>query len=394
MIVSLLGLVISLFAYMLAFPHEHQKRFDVYFVLLALHVICAVGFWLMTFESAMDAFLYYRDPFGMARKDPFTDGTHFVVNFVQGIRTWLGGSFFDHFLFFQCFGMIGIALLMRVYGEVAESLGIRVPVEVYLLLFLPGLHFWTAGIGKDAPMLMAISIAIWSAVRFEKRFVWMALALVIMACVRPHIMPFVMAGLGGALLVSKRASPRLRIAFAPVAAIGFVIMLIRAAESLNIAEVSVTSMTNFVDRQQSFGEDYGSGSNLSNLPLPLKVFSLMFRPIWVDAQGMTQYVASLENTVLLGMCLYLLYHWKLLWQLGRQVYVVMYCLIFGSMLTVSLALVNYNIGLGQRMKMMAVPAILVLVGIVYMYKQYTKHGAVVVQPEPDQLPAETAAVRT
>jgi hypothetical protein len=393
MIVSLLGLVISLFAYLLAFPHEHQKRFDVYMTLFALHIIGAIGFWLMSFESAMDAFMYYRDPYRMVERDPIADGTVFIVHLVQGIRTTLGGSFFDHFLFFQCFGMIGIALLMRTFGEVAESLGMTVPVEVYLVLFLPGLHFWTAGIGKDAPMLLAVCIAIWSAVRLEKRFPWMVLALAIMACVRPHIMPFVMAGVVGALMLSKRTSPRVRIALAPIAAIGFVIMLSRAAASLSIDGVSVDSLTGFVDRQQSFGDEYGSGANLGELPLPLKVFTLMFRPFWFDAQGLTGIAASVENTVLLGFCLYLLYHWKLLWELGRNVFVVMYCLVFGPLLFLSLSMVSYNIGLGQRMKMMAVPTVLLLVGIVYMYKLAVRRRVVVVQSDATSDPPETVAAR-
>jgi len=393
MIVSLLGLVISLFAYLIAFPSDRGRRFDVYFALLGLHVIAAIGFWLQSFESAMDAFMYYRDPYHYVRESPFSSGTIFIVHFTQGIRTWLGGSFFDHFLFYQCFGMIGVALLMRSLGDIAESLEMPVPIETYLLLFLPGLHFWTAGIGKDAPMLLAVSLAIWSVIRLDKRFAWLGLALVIMALVRPHIMPFVGAGVVGALMLSRRTSPRLRLILTPVAAAGFVFMLFRAAESLNIDTVSVDSLSGFVDQQQSFGDDYGSGANLGDLPLPLKIFTLMFRPFWFDTGGLMGYAASAENTVLLGLFLYLLYHWKLLWNLGRSVFVVTYCVVYGSLLTLSLAMVSYNIGLGQRMKMMVIPAILLLVGTVYLYKKYLGRPLTVVQPEPSPGPAESAAAR-
>ena len=390
MVVSLLGLVISLFAYMLAFPNEHQKRFDIYLALLALHILGAVAFWLQTFESAMDAFLYYRDPFGFVRDDPFTDGTHFIVHFVQGVKTNLGGSFFDHFLLFQCFGMIGMALLIRSLNEVAASLGVQVPIIVYLTLFLPGLHFWTAGIGKDGPMMMAISIALWSSIHVEKRFPWLALALAIMLAVRPQITPFVMAGIVGSVLISKRTTQRLKLALAPLAAVGLVLFMFRAAESMNMDSLSFEGVSAFIDRQQGFSEEYGSGNRLDNQLLPIKVFSLMFRPFWIDAGGMMGYVASAENTILLFFCLYLLYNWKVLWELSRNVFVVGYCCIYAPLVIVSLSLVNYNIGLGQRMKMMAVPAILMLVGTIYMYNFVrSRHPRNLAQP-PQEHPGTEA----
>src|SRR5690554_6873793 len=179
MIVSLLGLVISLFAYLLAFPHAHQRRFDVYAALLAMHLGATIAYWLMSFESGMDAFLYYRDPEGFFRKSAFTSGTYFIVHMVQHIRQTLGGSFLDHFLFFQCFGMIGIALMMRCYNEVAEALGVSVPIPIYATLALPGLHLWTSAIGKDSIINMAIVLAIWSTLRIQRRLIWLAIALVI-----------------------------------------------------------------------------------------------------------------------------------------------------------------------------------------------------------------------
>jgi hypothetical protein len=371
MIVSLLGLVISLFAYLIAFPNEQSRRFDIYAALLALHIIAAIGYWLQSFESAMDAFTYYRDPYGMVNKDPFSEGTHFVVHFVQLIRSTLGGSFLDHFLFFQCFGMVGIALIIRSMAEIADSLQMRVPLPVYFTLFLPGLHFWTAGIGKDAPMMMAIALAAWCSLRIEKRLFWLALSLLIMVCIRPHITPFVMAGVVGALLLSKRANFRVRLMLAPIAAAGLVVFIGQAAESLNMSEVSVTSVTNFVETQQGFSEDakYSGGDNVAALPFPLKVLTLMFRPFWVDAEGLMGYAASAENTVLLLFFLYLMYNFKTVMHLFKHVFFFVYCAVFSSAVIISLSMISYNIGLGQRMKMMALPPVLLLLAAVYMYNR-------------------------
>jgi hypothetical protein len=324
----------------------------------------------------------------MVNRDPFEEGTHFVVHFVQLIRSTLGGSFLDHFLFFQCFGMIAIALLIRSFVEIADSLQMRVPLPVYFTLFLPGLHFWTAGIGKDGPMIMAIALACWCSLRIEKRLFWLVLSLAIMLCIRPHITPFVMAGIVAALLLSKRANVKVRLVLAPFAAAGLVVFIGQAAQSMNMSEVSVTSVSNFVETQQGFSEDYGGGSNLQSLPLPMKLFTLLYRPFWADAEGMMGYAASAENTILLLFTLYLLYNIKTLFFLARHVFFMVYCAVFSSMVIFSLALISYNIGLGQRMKMMALPAVLLLLGAVYMYKRSPAAKAAAAQAQ-GQLPDGT-----
>ena len=369
MIVSLLGILISLFAYLLAFPQAYQRRFDVYGALLALHIAAAIGFWLMSFESGMDAFLYYRDPEGFFQKDAFTSGTYFLVHVVQNIRHTLGGSFLDHFLFFQCFGMIGIALMIRCFNEVAESLGMSVPLVLYATLALPGLHLWTSGIGKDGIMSMAIVLALWSALSIHKRLPWLGLALVIMMVIRPHIASVVVAGLGSALLFSNYLPGRIRVMLAPVAMIGLIFVASRAGEKFGVT-LDPDSFSSFVETQQGLGDKFGSGAGLEAQSLPLKVWALLFRPFFYDAEGMMGWLVSIENAVLMYFILYIVYHGKLLFRLAKSVFYVPYAVTFASILIFLLSLVNYNIGLGQRQKMMAVPAILMLYATISLYKRY------------------------
>lgn len=369
MIVSLLGLVISLFAYLLAFPRPEQRRFDVYAALLSLHIFTTVAYWLLSFESGMDAFMYYRDPFGFYNLNAFKSGTYFVVHIVQFIRNTLGGSFLDHFLFFQCFGMIAAALMMRCFNEVAESLGTLVPLPVYIILFLPGFHFWTCGIGKDAPMIMAIVLATWASLHIQKRILWMVVALVIMALIRPHIAAIVMVASAGALFLSGQLDKRVRIALAPIVLIGLVFVAARASDRLGVS-LDTQSVSDFVDTQQGMGKRFGSGADLSALPLPLKIWSLLFRPFFYDAEGMMQWTASVENAVWLYFFGYLAYNWRILLRLVKSMYYVTYCIIFAGVLILLLSLVNYNVGLGQRQKMMVLPAILLLYATVFLYKRY------------------------
>jgi hypothetical protein len=371
MIVSLLGLVISLFAYLLAFPEPHQRRFDVYAALLALHIMAAIGFWLLSFETGMDAFMYYRDPFRFYEENPFESGTYFIVHMVQTIRGTLGGSFLDHFLFFQCFGMVGVAMLMRSINEIAESFGMPVPLYVYALLFLPGLHFWTAGIGKDGPMIMAVCISVWASLKIHKRVVWMAVAILIMGFIRNHVGAIAMTGIACGLLISGHLSKKARIALAPIAMIGLVVIVGKATERFGIT-LDSESLGGFFEQQQDLGDRFGSGADLASLPVPLKIWSLLFRPLFFGegSDGMMGLAASIENSILLAIFAYIAYHFKLVLKLWFKVFYITYCSIFSATLIILLSLVNYNVGLGQRQKMMAIPPILLIAATIFLYKRY------------------------
>ena len=369
MIVSLIGLVVSLFAYLIAFPRPEQRRFDIYAALLVFHLVTTIGYWLLSFESAMDAFMYYRDPFGFMLRSPFEDGTYFVVHMVQGIKSTLGGSFLDHFLFFQGFGMVAMALMMRSFNEIADSLRIAVPFHVYLILFLPGLHFWTGGIGKDSPTIMAVCLAAWAAIRLERRFVWMGVALLIMAVIRPHVAVVTVLGTVGALALTKQLNFKFKIMLAPIAIIGLVYIVLQVLDRFRLG-LDFESISNFVEVQQGFGEEFGGGADLQSLPFPMKVFTLLFRPLYFDAPGLMGLVASVENTFLLYLCAYIVWHWRIVLRLLTRVSYITYNIVFAGPLIVMLAMVNYNIGLGQRQKMMAVPALLMIYGTIYLYKRY------------------------
>ena len=374
MIVALIGLIVSLFAYSIAFPRPEQRRFDIYAALLVLHIVTTIGYWLLSFESGMDAFLYYRDPLGFIRESPFESGTYFMVHFVQNLKSALGGSFLDHFLFFQGFGMIGMALLIRSFNEIADSFGIAVPLHVYLILFLPGLHFWTGGIGKDSPMIMAVCLAAWASIRIERRFVWMGVALLIMALIRPHVGVVTGLGLVAALALTKQLSLRAKILMAPIAVAGLVWVVLAVLDRFRLG-LDFESISNFVEVQQSFGEEFGGGADLQNLSFPLKLFALLFRPLYVDAPGLMGLVASVENTFLLYLFGYIAWHWRIVLRLLTRVSYITYSVAYGVPLILMLAMVNYNIGLGQRQKMMAVPTVLIIYGTIYIYKRYLAAAA-------------------
>src|SRR5690606_30928925 len=98
------------------------------------------------------------------------------------------------------------------------------------------------------------------------------------------------------------------------------------------------SVSDFFEQQQGLGERYGSGADLQSLPLPLKIFSLMFRPLFFDVSSWLHRGASIENAILLYICSYIVYHIKMLFALARNIFFLNFASIFAVVLIFLLSL--------------------------------------------------------
>ena len=183
-LMGLLGVILALLAWQVAFVEKTRTRIAVFFLAFLFHIGTAVVYYFWSQTTSADAIMYYYDPYRFYGTG-FGMGTRFVVYLVQFLRESLGGTYLDYFLLFQAFGFWGIVFLMRTFEEVHIELGTPQSRFSYLLLLLPGVHFWTSAIGKDGPLFLAASLAVWSAMRLRRRFVGFSLAVLLMVLFRP-----------------------------------------------------------------------------------------------------------------------------------------------------------------------------------------------------------------
>jgi predicted benzoate:H+ symporter BenE len=97
-----------------------------------------------------------------------------------------------------------------------------------------------------------------------------------------------------------------------------------------------------------------------NASFPVRLFSLLFRPLFLDASGTPALVASAENAIFLLLVGTLVLHAGKVFRMARAVTYVRYALAFALMVALLLTITYYNVGLGLRQKTMFVPAILVM----------------------------------
>jgi len=361
--VGVFGLLFALSAVYVANIKGSRSRFVVFVLLYVMHALAAVMYYFIAETTGSDAHLYFYDYMRVYQRTTGL-GTLFVVNIVQYSREAFGGTFFDYFMIFQAFGFWGLVFLAKALNEVFDELEIEQPLLSYLPLFLPGLHYWTGAIGKDAPLFLGVSLAVWGCMRFNKRLPALGIAIMIMLAVRPHIAMVALISLGGAAILERRVKLWIKalMVVGIFAGSGVVITSLDTTYAINVA--SVESVSDFMSARSGVSEESGADLSIVQGNFPIKILSLWLRPFFLDAENLMGYVASMENVALLLIFAFLFKNYARLMRLSRQVLFVRFSVLFFIMLTGLLAAVNFNVGLGLRQKMMAMPCLLIVLGAV------------------------------
>jgi hypothetical protein len=234
----------------------------------------------------------------------FYTGTRFI-SFCALPFINIGLSYFSLMLIYAWMGYIGFVFAYLYFKE-----NIPIDVKVFgrfdlltLLLFLPNMHFWTASLGKGSMIFMGLMLFT-QAIKFpQKRIVGLVLGAFFIYMVRPHVMLFVLVGVMIGILTGRgKISTGIKV-LVLLASIGF----LAAASSSILAVAKLENSENVVDDFQQFTEasaerlesSADSGVSMANYPLPLKLFTFWFRPLFIDSPGIVGLFSSAENLIYL-----------------------------------------------------------------------------------------------
>ncbi|HEX8063299.1 MAG TPA: hypothetical protein VF535_08785 [Allosphingosinicella sp.] len=356
---GLLGILISLAGFHFARATTSRIRFILFVLLLLEHIGASIVVYLYAQEFGTDALLYYYDTWQVHGNETGI-GTTFIINMVQFTKGYFGGSFFDYFLLFQAIGFWGILFIMRSFDHIHEELGQPLFKGIYLILLLPGLHYWTSSIGKDPLMFFAVALCTWAAFRLQARYLAFGAGVAVAILARPHIALLALIALALTVLLARKTSLLMRTALIAVVLAGTasVAGLVEGlVTGLNLSDAD--SVSEVLESKSQVAEESGGDLSIMGASFPVKLLSLLFRPFFFDSNGIFGYVASVENAVLLAVMLTLIWRWRTALAVSRAAMFARFSFFFFIMITVLLAMVNYNVGLGLRQKMMMMPAFLV-----------------------------------
>jgi hypothetical protein len=325
--------------------------------LLALHFVASYYYYTYSFSSVADSYSYYYYASSMRSGQSFGLSTALVANIVLLLKRNFAASYLECFFFFQSFGFAGIMIMARVFTEIEERVGAPERRGYLVLLFLPSVNFWTAAIGKDAPLFFAISLSVWAMLKLRKRFVQFCIALAVMVLFRAHIALMAASALAGAAFFGSGISVGRKAGLLALALTGAWFATGAVQSTLGVDATSFSSVSSFLDKQNGIYATVAGTTSLGGAPLYVRAFSLFFRPFFFDANGIMGVVASAENVGVAAAMLYCLIRWRDIAHLARRVLFIRYVLLFAAFILFSLMLVYYNVGLGLRQRVMAFPMI-------------------------------------
>jgi hypothetical protein len=309
---------------------------------------------------------------------------------VQATKSIVGGSFLDYFLLFQAFGFFGIALLMRIFEEVYLELGVKQPLYLYLLFFLPGMHFWTSSIGKDGMIFTGVCLALWAAMNVRRRWIWMGFGIFLVLIIRPHVALVMAAAVTGTILLDRATGMATRVFLVVAAVAGMIVALSTIQSTFSIDLTNADSVSDYLAAQEQYATTADAGNTTVTGSFPLKLVSLLFRPFFIDGEGAFGLLVSLENLALLIVVGTLLWHVRDSIALFRRVTFLRFAAISGAGLIVMLTLMYYNIGLGLRQKTMFVPNLLLLYAVLVGIGKVRQATIVGLPPAAQLTPLPTA----
>lgn len=252
-----------------------------------------------------DSKLYFERPqWGETWGEYFGTSTTFIDFMSWPFINVLGFNYEMMMVFFSWMGYLGF---VYAYMFFRENIPIKIKVFknfdlLILTLFLPNMHFWTASLGKGAPIFMGLMMFAYALGNPKSRLITLILGSAIIYFIRPHVFLFVAAGTVLGYMTGKEKISFGKKLMIYVGMIGGLILVqdqILGMAGLEGSENLVTDFENFSDDRSQGLSESGSGVAISDYPLPLKLFTFWFRPLFFDAPGVLGLIVSVENLIYL-----------------------------------------------------------------------------------------------
>lgn len=321
-------------------------------------LFCMAYFWYSETYGGDANGYYFRALQGVS---DFYVGTVGVTFLTAIFANTFGLSLVAVFFVFNFFGLCGVLLFDASLRHATRFSSVSVKRLATVVIFLPSVSFWSSAIGKDSLSFLAAGLALWASINLGRRMLLMIVAILIMLLVRPHIAGVMIVSLSVALLHQGGMSFPKKLFFS-VAAISVTLLMIPfALDYAGVQGDDIESLTEYVETRQSYNMSGGGGLDISQMILPVKLFTYMFRPLFFDANSIFALAASVDNFILL----YLFIKGGRIMIRNRDNHIVhqesrIFLWSYAVLSWIILAMTTSNLGIAMRQKWMLAPMLIFL----------------------------------
>jgi hypothetical protein len=322
------------------------------------HIVFLGIYYSYTIFNRSDSKMYFSRPQreGWDWFDYFGTSTTFIDFLSYPFINFLG---FNYEMMMVLFAWMGYLGFVYAYLFFRENIPVKITVFknfdlLTLILFFPNMHFWTASLGKGAPIFLGLMMFAYAIKSTKSRLMTLILGSILIYFIRPHVFLFVAVGTLLGYMSGKEKISFGRKLFIYIVMIGGLWL----AQDQILGVVGLEGSENLVEDFGDFSEDRseslstsGSGVDMASYPLPLKLFTFWFRPLFFDAPGILGLITSIENLM------YLLLFVKILKKdfitfIKNSTVVVKMSLVVFFLSSFAMTFVMSNLGIIMRQKSM------------------------------------------
>ena len=134
----------------------------------------------------------------------YTSSVIFIRNMVSFLINYLNFSYLGVFLFYNFIGFIAVLCIDSSLNKLITSNNKVTTIIKNIIVFLPSISFWSAGIGKDTIALFSLSFLLWLYL-YKKNFLLVLLAFLLFYYVRPqHALILVVSSILTLLFINNK----------------------------------------------------------------------------------------------------------------------------------------------------------------------------------------------
>jgi hypothetical protein len=360
-------LVLFLFAFGVIYLLRKKGNPKISVLLLLYHTGMSVSYYFLAWPG-FDTNTYYVTALsGSSVYDFFEVGGGWVSLILYLPIRYIHLSYFSGFMLFNVIGFIGLLFFYITLKELIQGHDRAVKL-LNLVVFFPGLSYWTAPISKESIVFLGIMLIFYALIKLHQRIIYFALGSLPLALIRPHVFVMIILALLVAMLFLAKTKLIQKLIFIPLLFILMVPAYSLLLQRTQLETINVDTAEEFIEER---GVNWGGGSgvDIQNYNSLFKLFTYLYRPLFVDIHNVPTALASCENLF------YLIITWQMLsFKFIRFVrkeknLFLSFNLLFFFIGAVLMSHTEGNLGTAMRHKVMIMPSLLALF---LLYRAKTK----------------------
>ncbi len=347
------------------------------------HFLIAIAFHFYISHFGGDATDYWEAPKLLSFTDVINLARNgsasailYLINYFPS--NTLGLSFFVGNMIYALFGYLGFIYIFRIVKSQFPNLSdfdniklLGLPIFPWIW-FLPNFHFWSSGIGKDTILFICIALFVYSFQNIKRRWVGVFISMLFSLLIRPHISLFLLVSFGVGYTLDGKLKGYQKILIFLALLIGFASIFNYVLAFIQLETIDANSVEDYVTKKaMSLNKNESeSGIDISGYPFPLKVFTFLYRPLFIDSPNLFGILSSIENLFLLLFTGKVIMN-KPLRGFFKSNNIVKSAIIFFCIGSAAFSLILGNLGIMLREKNMLVPYFIIF-GYGVLMENYLK----------------------